>query len=124
MQLSNLVARCLRFAAIVGVVVWLVNGNAANGDDPGVAQADYWRNQLSGLRARAQTDLVRRYIELQQVRSSGLTNRAAYVERIIRALETELATLERLGEGIHRSLNIWLSPAPSDVPVSDYSDVL
>lgn len=85
-------------------MVWLIRGNAVSDAAPGVAHADYLRHELSGLRARAETDLARNYIELQQVRNSGLTSRAVYVQRLIRALELESATLERLGEGIHCAL--------------------
>ena len=84
--------------------MWLIRGGTAEDGGPGLAQAEYLRQELSGLRAQAETDLARRYIELQQVRNSGLVDRAAYVQRFIRVLELELVTLERLGEGVHRSL--------------------
>ena len=92
------------FTAIVGVMVGVVNGDVADNRDPDAAQAEYCRQELSGLRAQAQSDLARRYIELQQLRDSGLAERAADVRRFIRALESEIATLERLGEGLQR----WL----------------
>ena len=56
------------------------------------------------MRARAESDLARSYIELQQLTDSGLPGRAADVRRSIRALEYEIATLERLGQGLQR----WL----------------
>jgi hypothetical protein len=68
------------------------------------AQADYYRRELSALRAQAQSDIARNYIELQQLLNSGLMQRAANTRRVIRALESELNTLERLGEGLKR----WL----------------
>lgn len=82
----------------------VVTGDVADSRDPNAAQAEYYRRELSGLRAQAQTDLARRYIELQQLRDSGLAERAAHVRRFIRALESEIATLDRLGEGLER----WL----------------
>ena len=72
--------------------------------NPDVAQAEYYRRELSGIRAQAETDLARKYIELQQLQNSGLTSRAADARRMIRALESEVTTLERLGEGLNR----WL----------------
>jgi len=92
------------FTAIVGVMDGVVTGDVADNRDPDAAQAEYYRQELSGLRAQAQSDLARRYIELQQLRDSGLAERAAHVRRFIRALESEIATLERLGEGLQR----WL----------------
>ncbi|MBJ7337882.1 hypothetical protein [Mycolicibacterium sp.] len=102
--LPDFAARRRAVTAIVSVVAWLIRGNAPNDGEPGAVHAESVRQELSGLRAQAQTDMARKYIELQQVRNSGLTSRAAYVERVIRALELELTTLERLGEGIYRSL--------------------
>ncbi len=81
-----------------------MNGNIANNREADVAQAEYYRHELSGLRAQAQSDLARRYIELRQLQDSGLASRAADVRRFIRALEYEIATLERLGQGLNR----WL----------------
>jgi hypothetical protein len=62
------------------------------------------RRELSGIRAQAEADLARRYIELQQLQDSGRLTSAASVRRFIRALEYEIVTLERLGEGLKR----WL----------------
>lgn len=81
-----------------------MEGNVAPNRDANVAQAEYYRQELSGLRAQAQADLARKYIELQQCRNSGLLPRAAEVRKAIRALEYEINTLERLGEGLTR----WL----------------
>jgi hypothetical protein len=92
------------FTAIVGAMDGVVTGDAGGSRNPDAAQAEYYRQELSGLRAQAQSDLARRYIELQQLRDSGLADRAADVRRFIRALEQEIATLERLGEGLQR----WL----------------
>ena len=69
-----------------------------------MAQAQYFCHELSGLRARAESDLARSYIELQQLTDSGLLGRVADVRRSIRALEYEIATLGRLGQGLQR----WL----------------
>jgi hypothetical protein len=82
----------------------VVNGDVAQDREANAAQAEYYRRELSGIRARAETDVAQKYIELQQVQDSGLLARAAHVRRIIRALEREIATLERLGEGLKR----WL----------------
>lgn len=68
------------------------------------AQAEYYRRELSAIRAQAEADLARLYIELQQSMDSGLNARAADLRRHIRALQYELVTLERLGEGLER----WL----------------
>lgn len=68
------------------------------------AQAQYYRREFSGLRARAESDLARSYIELQQLTDSGLLGRVSDVRRSIHALEYEIATLERLGQGLQR----WL----------------
>lgn len=78
----------------------VINGSAAkdHGAEANAAQVEYFRQELSALRAQSHTELARRHIELQQAQNSGLTRRAADVRRIIRALETELMTLERLGE--------------------------
>gem|GEM_PF-3633231 len=85
-----------------------VNGDVAKDRDANAAQAEYYRRELSGIRARAEADIARKYIELQQVQDSGLLTRAGHVRRIIRALEREIATLERLGEGLKR----WLQAGP------------
>lgn len=82
----------------------VVNGNLAKDREADFAQAEYYRQELSRLRAQAQSDIARKYIELQQLQSSGLLDRAADVRRVIRALEYEIATLERLGDGLTR----WL----------------
>lgn len=81
-----------------------VNGDVAQKREANAAQADYYRRELSGLRAQAQSDIARKYIELQQMQDSGRLARAHDVRRIIRALELEIATLERLGQGLNR----WL----------------
>jgi hypothetical protein len=86
------------------VVGTVPNGNVAETRQADAAQAEYYRRELSGIRAQAQSDVARRYIELQQLQASGLMARAADVRRIIRALESELVTLDRLGEGLDR----WL----------------
>ncbi|TPG31752.1 hypothetical protein [Mycolicibacterium hodleri] len=86
------------------MVGFTVNGGTPQNRDVNSEQADYYRQELSGIRAQAEADLARRYIELQQVQDSGLAARAADVRRVIRALELEVATLERLGEGLKR----WL----------------
>lgn len=85
-------------------MVWLIEGSETSNASANLAQAEYFRRELSGIRAQAETDLARNYIELQQVQNSGLTSRAADVRRIIRALEYELTTLERLAAGLDR----WL----------------
>jgi hypothetical protein len=82
----------------------VVDGDVAKDRDANAAQAEYYRQELSGIRARAESDIARRYIELQQLQDSGLLARANDVRRFIRVLETEIATLERLGEGLNR----WL----------------
>jgi hypothetical protein len=82
----------------------VVNENAEINREADAAQAEYHRRELSGIRAQARADIARRYIGLQQLQDSGLLTRAADVRRIIRALERELVTLERLGEGLKR----WL----------------
>ena len=82
----------------------VINGSVAENRRADAAQADYYRRELSGLRAQAQSDLARKYIELQQLQGSGLLDRAADARRVIRALEREITTLERLGEGLDR----WL----------------
>ena len=81
-----------------------VDKNVARNREADAAQAQYYRRELSGVRARAESDLARSYIELQQLTDSGLLGRAADVRRSIRALEYEIATLERLGQGLQR----WL----------------
>ena len=87
----------------------LIDGDAAQNREADVAQAEYYRQELSGIRAQAESDLARRFIELQQLQNSGLSTRAADVRRIIRALENEVITLERLGQG----LNSWLQRLPT-----------
>jgi hypothetical protein len=82
----------------------VVDGDVAKDRDANAAQAEYYRRELSGIRAQAEADIARKYIELQQVQDSGLLARAEHVRRVIRALEREVATLERLGEGLKR----WL----------------
>jgi hypothetical protein len=86
------------------VVGSVPNGNVADTRRADAAQAEYYRRELSAIRAQAQSDVARRYIELQRLQAAGLTARAADVRRIVRALESELATLNRLGEGLDR----WL----------------
>ena len=85
-------------------MVGVVDEDVADDRRADAAQAEYYRRELSGIRAQAESDLARRYIELQQLQASGLLDRAADVRRVIRALEHEIETLERLGEGLRR----WL----------------
>lgn len=82
----------------------VANENVGQHREADVAQAEYYRRELSGIRAQAESDLARKYIELQQLQDSGLLSRAADVRRLIRALEYEITTLERLGHGLNR----WL----------------
>lgn len=82
----------------------MVDGDVADDREADAAQAEYYRQELSGIRAQAESQLARKYIELQQCQASGLTQRAADVRRVIRALEREIVTLEKLGEGLKR----WL----------------
>jgi hypothetical protein len=51
-----------------------------------------------------ESDVARRYIELQQLQDAGRLGRAADVRRIICAWQYEIATLERLGQGLNRRL--------------------
>ncbi len=81
-----------------------VSDDGENNRKADVAQAEYYRHELSGIRAQAEPDLARKYIEVQQCQASGLDDRAADARRVIRALEREIITLERLGEGLRR----WL----------------
>lgn len=81
-----------------------VDENVAKDCKADAAQAQYYRQELSALRARAESDLARSCIELQQLTDSGLLGRAADVRRSIRALKYEIGTLERLGQGLQR----WL----------------
>ena len=85
-------------------MVGVVDEDVADNRKADAAQAEYYRQELSGIRAQAESNLARRYIELQQCQASGLTDRAADVRRVIRALERELVTLEELGQGLKR----WL----------------
>jgi hypothetical protein len=61
------------------------------------------KNSAESVPKRNQTSPAG-YIELQQLQVSGRLSRAADVRRIIRALERELVTVDRLGEGLKR----WL----------------
>ena len=81
-----------------------INANVDGNRLAQAARAEYYRRELSGIRAQAQSDLARRYIELQRLQNAGLTGRAADARRLIRALEYEITTLERLGDGLDR----WL----------------
>ena len=83
-------------------MVEVINGSVARNREADAAQAEYFRHELSGLRAQAETDLARHYVELQQSENSGLLARAAHTRKFIRALEYELSTLERLGQGLNR----------------------
>lgn len=85
-------------------MVGVVDGDVADNREADVAQAEYYRQELSGIRAQAESNLARKYIELQQCQASGLMDRAVDVRRVIRALEREIVTLEKLGEGLKR----WL----------------
>lgn len=90
--------------AIVKGMLGAVSDDGENNRKADVAQAEYYRHELSGIRAQAEADLARKYIEVQQCQASGLDDRAADARRVIRALEREIITLERLGEGLRR----WL----------------
>lgn len=64
---------------VVSVVVDTLSGNAEPRRDANQAQAEYYRRELSGVRARAESDLARWYIELQQVQDSdGNAQRPTY----------------------------------------------
>ena len=63
--------RPLRFGVIVSDVVDILNGDAGPQRDANEAQAEYYRLELSGIRARAESDLAHRYIELQQIKTSA-----------------------------------------------------
>ena len=81
-----------------------VDENVTKDREADAAQARYYRQELSALRARVESDLARRYIEMLQLTDSGLLSRAADVRQSIRTLEYEVATVERLGQGLKR----WL----------------
>jgi hypothetical protein len=81
-------------------MVGVVDGDVEGNRKADAAQAEYYRQELSEIRARAEANLARKYIEVQQYQTSGLADRAADARRVIRALEREIATLERLGEGL------------------------
>lgn len=85
-------------------MIGVVDGDVADDHRADAAQAEYYRQELSGIRAQAESDLARKCIEVQQLQGSGHLDRAADARRVIRALEREIATLERLGEGLKR----WL----------------
>jgi hypothetical protein len=85
-------------------VVGVVGGDVEDNRKADAAQAEYYRQELSAIRARAEADLAKKYIETQQYQASGIADRAVDARRVIRALEREIATLERLGEGLKR----WL----------------
>jgi hypothetical protein len=80
--MSGFCARAERGRVIVGAMV----GCGVDGSEP---------NNLEASAARA--DLARRFVELQEAQSAGWTSRATYVRRIIRALESEVVTTERIG---------------------------
>jgi hypothetical protein len=80
--MSGFCARAERGRLIVGAMM----GCGVDGSEP---------NNLEANAARA--DLARRFVELQEAQSAGWTSRATYVRRIIRALESEVVTRERIG---------------------------
>jgi hypothetical protein len=85
-------------------MVGALDGDVEDNRKADMAQAKYYRQELSAIRARTEANLARKYIEVQQYQASGIADRAADARRVIRALEREIVTLERLGDGLKR----WL----------------
>jgi hypothetical protein len=83
--------------SVDAMVESVFNGAKTTKLEPDAAEAEYLRQKLSALRAQCQADLARRYIELQEANNAGWTSRATFVRRIIRALESEVVTMEGLG---------------------------
>jgi hypothetical protein len=62
------------------------------------AQAEYFRKLIGGLRLEAESELAGLFVQLQGLSSSG--ERARSLRRVVRALQAETRSLDRMGEAL------------------------
>lgn len=72
--------------------------------DADLRQAEYFQRLLSEMRLDANTQLARLSIDLQRALNAGQNGRAAELRRLIRALLSEMRTLDTLGEALAERL--------------------